>query len=161
MPERNLVKHAHVLTVSTRAAAGVYPDTTGPQIANWLAGHGFAVQTTIVPDRNVTIGIQTALATGPRILITTGGTGLSADDQTPQATAPYLSVQVPGVIEEIRRRGFAHTPNALLTRGLCGLSGQTLVLNLPGTPGGVRDGLAVLDEILDHLLHQISGGGHE
>ncbi|MBB1039705.1 bifunctional molybdenum cofactor biosynthesis protein MoaC/MoaB, partial [Dietzia natronolimnaea] len=97
----------------------------------------------------------------PAVLLTTGGTGVAPDDRTPEATAPHLELELPGVAEAMRARGLASTPTAAMSRGLAGFSGRTLVANLPGSSGGVRDGLAVLDELLDHLLAVHShGGGH-
>ncbi|MBS1675450.1 MAG: MogA/MoaB family molybdenum cofactor biosynthesis protein [Actinobacteria bacterium] len=149
---------AVVLVVSTRAAAGVYADETGPLIRDWLDARGFAVaDPVVVPDASVAAALSEALASGPDVVLTTGGTGLSPDDRTPEATARVLDREIPGLIEELRRRGLASTPMALLTRGVAGVAGRTVVMNLPGSRGGVRDGLAVLDPILDHLLGQLSG----
>mgnify|MGYP001613797982 CR=1 FL=1 len=153
---------AAVLVVSTRAAAGIYDDETGPIIRDWLAERGFAVPDPIlVPDAAVAIALAAVLEGTPDLLLTTGGTGVSPDDRTPEATAALLDRELPGLMEELRRRGLAATPMALLTRGVAGVSGRTVVMNLPGSRGGVRDGLAVLDPILDHLLAQVRGaGGH-
>ncbi|SDL57626.1 MogA/MoaB family molybdenum cofactor biosynthesis protein [Microbacterium azadirachtae] len=149
---------AAVLVVSTRAAAGVYADETGPIIRDWLEARGFATgDPVVVPDAAVAEALASALAGSPDVLLTTGGTGLSPDDRTPEATAALLDREIPGLMEELRRRGLAATPMALLTRGVAGVAGRTVVMNLPGSRGGVRDGLAVLDPILDHLLGQLSG----
>ena len=149
---------AAVLVVSTRAAAGVYADETGPIIREWLTARGFAVgDPVVVPDASVADALAAALADAPDVLLTTGGTGLSPDDRTPEATAALLDREIPGLMEELRRRGLAATPMALLTRGVAGVAGGTVVMNLPGSRGGVRDGLAVLDPVLDHLLGQLSG----
>ena len=104
--------------------------------------------------------MHNALAAGPALMLTTGGTGLSPTDRTPEATAPLLDRTIPGIAEAIRARGLASTPTAALSRGLAGMAGGTLVINLPGSTGGVRDGLAVLDEVLDHLVSQLAGGDH-
>lgn len=149
---------AVVVVVSTRAAAGVYTDETGPIIRDWLNARGFSVADPIVvPDAAVAESLAAALREEPDVLLTTGGTGLSPDDRTPEATAALLDREIPGLMEELRRRGLDATPMALLTRGVAGVAGRTVVMNLPGSRGGVRDGLAVLDPILDHLLGQLSG----
>ncbi|MBS1906910.1 MAG: MogA/MoaB family molybdenum cofactor biosynthesis protein [Actinobacteria bacterium] len=153
-------RSATVLVVSTRAAAGVYADETGPLIRAWLVERGFAVSDPVViADASVADALAAALDDAPDLLLTTGGTGLSPDDRTPEATAALLDREIPGLMEELRRRGLAATPMALLTRGVAGVAGRTVVMNLPGSRGGVRDGLAVLDPVLDHLLAQLSGRG--
>ncbi|WP_336648229.1 MogA/MoaB family molybdenum cofactor biosynthesis protein [Microbacterium sp. MMO-10] len=153
-------RSATVLVASTRASAGVYADETGPVIRAWLAERGFAVgDPVVVADAGIAEALATALAGAPDLLLTTGGTGLSPDDRTPEATAALLDREIPGLMEELRRRGLVATPMALLTRGVAGVAGRTVVMNLPGSRGGVRDGLAVLDPILDHLLAQLSGRG--
>ena len=158
--EQAPARTATVLVVSTRAAAGVYEDETGPLIRRWLVERGFAVADPVVAaDAAVADALTDALAGAPDLLLTTGGTGLSPDDRTPEATAARLDREIPGLMEELRRRGLAATPMALLTRGVAGVAGRTVVMNLPGSRGGVRDGLAVLDPLLDHLLAQLSGQG--
>jgi cyclic pyranopterin phosphate synthase len=99
------------------------------------------------------------LATAPSVIITTGGTGASPTDQTPEATSALLDRELPGVADAIRAAGLAITPTAALSRGLAGTANGTVIVNLPGSPGGVRDGLSVLDGLLDHLVAQIAGGG--
>jgi cyclic pyranopterin phosphate synthase len=102
------------------------------------------------------------LATAPALILTTGGTGMSPTDATPEATRALLTTELPGVAEAIRARGLAATPTAALSRGLAGTANGTVIINLPGSPGGVKDGLAVLDGILAHLIAQVAGGGrHE
>ena len=152
-------RSAHVIVASTSAAAGSAPDTTGPAIANWLHARGFtSVGPVVVADgEEVERAVRTALEAGPAVIVTTGGTGVSPSDRTPEAVAPLLDLQLPGIIEELRRRGAEHLPAALLTRGVAGFIGPTFIVTLPGSTGGVRDGLAVLDPILDHLLAQRSG----
>lgn len=151
---------ATVLVASTGGARGSRPDTTGPTIADWLTARGHTVRGPLVyADADIAAGLADALSDAPALVITTGGTGASPTDATPEATAAVLDRELPGIAEEMRRRGTAATPHAALSRGVAGLAGRTLIVNLPGSPGGVRDGLAVLDPILDHLLAQIAGAG--
>jgi cyclic pyranopterin phosphate synthase len=154
---------AAVLVASTAGAAGTREDTTGPVIAAWLEEHGYAVNAvTIAADADVAEALATIVATSPAVVITTGGTGMSPTDHTPEATRRVLDRELPGIAEAIRAAGLAKTPTAALSRGLAGTSGGTVVVNLPGSRGGVKDGLAVLDGLLDHLVAQIAGGGaHE
>lgn len=153
---------ATVLVASTRAAAGVYEDRTGPVIAAWLAERGFSVQGPVVAADGTAFAtaLQAAVAAAPALIVTTGGTGLAPGDGTPETTAALLDRELPGFAEELRRRGAATTPTALLTRGVAGVSGSTFVVNLPGSSGGVRDGLGLLGEVLDHVLDQLAGGDH-
>jgi molybdenum cofactor synthesis domain-containing protein len=153
---------AVVIVASTRAAAGLANDGTGPVIAAWLAERGFEASGPEVVADGVPVAdaLRRALTGRPSVIVTTGGTGVSPSDATPEATAPLLDREVPGLMEELRRRGAATTPTALLSRGLAGIAGSTLIVNLPGSAGGVRDGLAVLGDVLDHLLDQLAGGDH-
>lgn len=149
-----------VLVVSTRAANGTYEDRTGPVIAQWLRDRGFDVHVEVAADADVAAALQGLLAQRPAVLLTTGGTGVAPDDRTPEATRELLDVELPGIIEEVRRRGASVTPTAVLSRAVAGIAGRCVVMNLPGSTGGVRDGLAVLDGVLDHLLDQLDGGDH-
>ena len=150
---------AIVIVSSTRAAAGEYADTTGPQIAAWLEERHYSTKTEVVADAEIALAISAAVSAHPAVIITTGGTGVSASDRTPEATAALLDRQLPGVAEAIRARGVAKTPTAALSRGVAGVVGGTLIVNLPGSVGGVEDGLAVLGELLEHLVDQLAGDG--
>lgn len=154
---------AAVVVASTSAAAGTAEDKTGPLITRWLSERGFETgEPMVVADgQPVRFAVDDLLANDAQVVIVTGGTGVSPDDQSPEMVAPLLDVQLPGIIEAIRRRGEATTALSIITRGVAGFSGNSFVITLPGSTGGVKDGLAVLDPILEHLLVQRSGGtGH-
>jgi molybdenum cofactor synthesis domain-containing protein len=154
---------ALVVTASNRAAAGVYPDKGGPLLAEGLAAMGFDVDgPQVVPDGDPLAAALRTAVEGARydVILTTGGTGLSPTDRTPEATRPLLDHEVLGIPEAIRAAGRAKVPTAALSRGLAGVAGRTLIVNLPGSTGGVRDGLAVLADLLPHAVDQIRGGDH-
>ncbi|MFI1304769.1 molybdenum cofactor biosynthesis protein B [Streptomyces sioyaensis] len=154
---------ALVVTASNRAAAGVYADKGGPLLAEGLTAMGFEVEgPQVVSDGDpVEAALRTAVASARyAVILTTGGTGLSPTDRTPEATRRVLDHEVPGIPEAIRAAGRAKVPTAALSRGLAGVAGTTLIVNLPGSTGGVRDGLAVLAELLPHAVDQIRGGDH-
>ena len=156
-------RRAVVVTCSTRAATGVYPDRGGALLVESLRAWGCDVPDATVVADGPAVGeaIAAAIALEPDLVLTTGGTGLTPTDGTPEATRPLLHREVPGLAEAIRARGVANgIPTAVLSRGLAGLAGRTLVVNLPGSSGGVRDALAVLAEVLPHALSQAQGGDH-
>ena len=154
---------ALAVTVSNRAAAGVYEDRSGPVLAGLLRGAGCAVDgPLVVPDGPpVEVALRDAVAQGYDVVVTTGGTGLTPFDLTPEMTRRVLEREIPGIAEALRAAGAAAgVPAAILSRGVAGVAGRTLVVNLPGSTGGVRDGMAVLTPVLGHAVSQIHGGDH-
>lgn len=158
MPARS----ARVIIASTRASAGVYQDRCGPIIADWLAQRGFPPTDAVVVADGDPVGraLRDAIGEGVDLIITSGGTGISPSDDTPAQTAAVLDYQVPGLSDAIRRSGLPTVPTSVLSRGVCGVTGRTLIVNLPGSTGGVRDGLGVLADVLDHALDQLAGKDH-
>lgn len=156
-------RRAVVICASTRAATGVYEDRTGPLIVDALRQWGFEVDdAVVVPDGEpVSRALATALTGGVSVVLTSGGTGISPTDATPEMTARHLDRAVPGIAEAIRAAGVAQgVPTAVLSRGLAGVAAHTLVVNLPGSTGGVKDALAVLADVVPHAVDQLAGGDH-
>jgi len=154
---------ALVITISNRASAGIYADKSGPVLAGLLREAGCEVDgPAVVPDGDpVEAALRDAVAAGYEVVVTTGGTGLTPGDLTPEMTSKVIDREVPGIAEAIRAAGTAAgVPAAMLSRGLAGLAGQTLIVNLPGSSGGVRDGMAVLAGVLAHAVDQAAGGDH-
>lgn len=152
-----------VVVASNRAAAGVYDDTTGPLLVAFLAELGLVTEDpVVVPDGDpVGAAIAAAVAGGARVVLTTGGTGLTPTDLTPEVTRPLLDREIPGLAEALRSAGVAKgVPTAVLSRGLAGVVGSTLVVNLPGSSGGVKDAIEVLRPVLLHAVEQIVGSDH-
>lgn len=159
-------RRAVVITCSDRAAAGRYADRSGPFLVEALREAGWVCgPAVVVPDGDgVAQALEAALADRPDLLLTTGGTGLGPRDLTPEVTRRVLRAEVPGIAEAIRATGVAAgVPTAMLSRGIAGVAGvgaTTLVVNLPGSLGGCRDGWAVLEPVLPHAIDQLAGGGH-
>jgi len=150
---------AGVLTVSDGVHAGVREDLSGATLDDLLRGEGFDVVRRVVPDEEGAIAdaISDLAEGGALLVLTTGGTGFAPRDVTPEATRTVLEREAPGLAEAIRADALARTPHALLSRGIAGLRGKTLVVNLPGSPGGCRDGFAVIQPALRHGL-ELAGG---
>jgi molybdenum cofactor biosynthesis protein B len=153
---------ALVVTVSDRSARGERADTSGPLLATLLAALGFAVAEVVVVPDDVP-AVQDALRSGAEasydLVCTTGGTGLAPRDVTPEATRPLLEREAPGIADALRRSGLPAVPTAILSRGVAGTIGRTLVVNLPGSSGAVRDAVAVLEPVVGHAVAQLRGGG--
>jgi len=152
-----------VVVASNRAAAGVYDDTTGPLLVDLLVSLGFSCGPPLVVPDGETVGaaISAEVDGGARVVLTTGGTGLTPTDRTPEVTRALLDREAPGIAEAIRAYGVAKgIPTAALSRGLAGVAGDCLVVNLPGSRGGVKDAITVLEPILVHAVEQIVGSDH-
>ncbi len=156
-------RSARVITISTRAAAGVYADTSGPIVVEALAALGFEVSEPLVVADGDEVGnaLRSAVEAGYAVVITSGGTGLNPRDHTPEQTRAIVEREIPQLAAAIARYGVDHgVPTAVLSRGVVGTAGQTLIINLPGSRGGVRDGMAVVGPVLAHAVSQLRGGDH-
>jgi molybdenum cofactor synthesis domain-containing protein len=154
---------ALAVTVSNRAAAGVYEDRSGPVLVELLQDAGCEVAgPVVIPDGDpVEQTLRDGVADGYDLIVTTGGTGLTPLDVTPEMTRKVIDREIPGIADAIRREGEnAGVPAAMLSRALAGMAGRTLIVNLPGSSGGVRDGMAVLARVLPHAIDQAHGGDH-
>lgn len=159
---------AAVITVSDRSASGAREDLSGPILVETLTGAGFEVSSQVVPDglASVTETLREALAAGARLVITTGGTGVAPTDRTPEATSAVVDRELPGVAELLRAEGLRHSAHAALSRGIVGVVDAApgrpgaLIVNLPGSPGAVRDGSKVVLPLVGHILDQLAGGDH-
>ncbi len=150
------------IAVSDRASAGTYPDRGGPLLAGLLADLGFAVgDVVLVPDDSDAIvgALRTAVADGVDLVVTTGGTGFSPRDNTPEATRQVLERDAAGLVETLRAADRDRVPTSVLSRGVAGTAGRSIVVNLPGSTGGVRDGVRVLAPVIGHAVAQVRGGG--
>jgi len=157
------VTRALAVTVSNRAAAGVYADKSGPVLAELLRSAGCETDGPVVVADGAAVesALREAVEAGYDVVVTTGGTGLTPGDMTPEMTRLIIDREIPGIAEAIRAAGVtAGVPAAMLSRGLAGLAGTTLIINLPGSIGGVRDGMAVVSSVIAHALDQAAGGDH-
>ena len=156
-------RRAHVVTVSDRSFTGERPDASGPAAAAALREAGYDTGYEVVPDGAAPVAdaIAAAIASGVEVVVTSGGTGVGPRDRTPEGTKQVIDREVPGLAELLRLRGSEASPHAFLTRGLAGVvDGQALVVNLPGSPKAVVEGLAVMLPLVPHLLDQLKGGDH-
>jgi len=154
---------ALAITISNRASAGIYPDKSGPVLAELPRAAGCDTDgPQVIPDGTaVEIALREAVEAGYDLVVTTGGTGLTPGDLTPEMTRLVIDREIPGIAEAIRAAGVtAGIPTAMLSRGLAGLAGTTLIVNLPGSTGGVRDGMSVLQSVINHAVEQAKGGDH-
>lgn len=156
------MRSGRVVIASTRAAAGVYEDRCGPIVVDWLNDRDIVTPAPVVvaDGPEVAAALLSAIDAHVDVVITSGGTGVSPTDRTADATADIVDYQIPGLADAIRRSGLPKVPTAILSRGVCGVRGRTLLINLPGSSGGVKDGLSVLDDVLEHALDQLAGGDH-
>jgi molybdenum cofactor synthesis domain-containing protein len=157
------VRTAVVITASNRASAGVYADTSGEILAAGLTKLGYELKDPIVIPDNISqiqAAIELSLAGNVDLIVTTGGTGVSPHDVTPEATAPLIKKLLPGIPEAFRAFSRDRVPTTDLSRGLAGVTGSSLIINLPGSPGGVKDGLVIIERLAGHIHDQIAGVDH-
>ena len=157
------VRTAVVITASNRASAGVYADTSGEILAAGLTKLGYELKDPIVIPDNISqiqAAIELSLAGKVDLIVTTGGTGVSPHDVTPEATAPLIKKLLPGIPEAFRAYSRDQVPTTDLSRGLAGVTGSSLIINLPGSPGGVKDGLVIIERLAGHIHDQIAGVDH-
>jgi molybdenum cofactor synthesis domain-containing protein len=154
---------AAIITASARASAGVYEDTSGEILKTGLQALGYEVSdVVIVPDdvKQISDAISVALAAHVDLIVTTGGTGISPTDVTPEATAPHIQKLLPGIPEALRAYSREKVPTSDLSRGVAGTNSSTLIINLPGSPGAVTDGLVIIERLAGHIHEQLRGKDH-
>ena len=154
---------AAIITASARASAGIYEDKSGEILKTGLTALGYEVSdVVIVADdvKEISNAIASALAAQTDLIVTTGGTGISPTDVTPEATAPLIQKLLPGIPEALRASSREKVPTADLSRGLAGTSATSLIINLPGSPGAVRDGLVIIERLAGHIHEQLRGKDH-
>jgi molybdenum cofactor synthesis domain-containing protein len=157
------MKRAAVITASNRAFNGVYEDTSGQVLLNGLKSLGYDIESVlVVPDEleKISIAIQAEIKDGVDLVVTTGGTGISPFDVTPEATAPLIQKQMPGILEALRAYSREKVPTTDLSRGVAGVTDKTLIINLPGSPGAAKDGLVIIERLAPHIHDQLAGHDH-
>ena len=154
------MSNAHVITISDRVSAGKMEDKSGPALVRILSSAGFEVSAPeVVPDsqQDIADAMETAIVRGADVVVTTGGTGLGPRDVTPQATSTVIDFDVPGIAEAMRRAGAATTPMAVLSRGIAGVRGHTLIINVPGSAEGAAESLEAVIPVLEHAIRLLHG----
>jgi molybdenum cofactor synthesis domain-containing protein len=157
------MKRAAVITASNRAFNGVYEDTSGQVLLNGLKSLGYDIEAVlVVPDEleKISTAIHSAINDELDLVVTTGGTGISPFDITPEATAPLIEKQMPGILEALRAYSRDKVPTTDLSRGVAGVTNKTLIINLPGSPGAAKDGLVIIERLAPHIHDQLAGHDH-